>query len=302
MDSLFRVLLVGVLLLCLLSPPVFCASDDGLLRVGLKKRKLDDITRLRGHLATKEGESLGASTRNYHLRGNVGDSNTDIVTLKNYMDAQYYGEIGIGTPPQKFTVVFDTGSSNLWVPSAKCYFSVACYLHSYYKSSHSSTYKKNGVVPLAGKSAAIQYGSGSISGFFSQDSIKVGDLVVNNQDFIEATKEPSITFVAAKFDGILGLGFQEISVGNVVPLWDNMVNQGLVKKPVFSFWFNRNADEEEGGEIVFGGVDYSHFKGEHNYVPVTEKGYWQFDMGDVLVDGETTGKFMEPLFVLARRH
>ncbi|CAK9179316.1 unnamed protein product [Ilex paraguariensis] len=68
-----------------------------------------------------------------------------------------------------------------------------------------------------------------------------------------------------------------------------MVNQGLVKKPVFSFWFNRNADEEEGGEIVFGGVDYSHFKGEHNYVPVTEKGYWQFDMGDVLVDGETTG-------------
>lgn len=57
-----------------------------------------------------------------------------------------------------------------------------------------------------------------------------------------------------------------------------MVEQGLVKEPVFSFWFNRNADEGEGGEIVFGGADPNHYKGEHTYVPVTHKGYWQVDM------------------------
>lgn len=54
-----------------------------------------------------------------------------------------------------------------------------------------------------------------------------------------------------------------------------MIEQGLVKDPVFSFWLNRKPEEEEGGEIVFGGVDPAPFKGKHTYVPVTRKGYWQ---------------------------
>ncbi|KAI3457343.1 hypothetical protein Pfo_014006 [Paulownia fortunei] len=269
-----------LLLLFVLFSSVYSAHDDGLLRIGLKKRKLNQINRFSQNLDTKQGGSV----RDYYNFGGVnGDSDTDIVALKNYLDAQYFGEIGIGTPPQKFTVIFDTGSSNLWVPSSKCYFSVACFFHSKYKSSHSSTYRKNG------KSAAIHYGTGSISGFFSQDYIQLGNLVVKDQDFIEATKEPGITFLAAKFDGILGLGFQEISVGNAVPVWYNMVNQGLGKDPVFSFWLNRKGNEEDGGELIFGGVDPDHFKGEHTYVPVTQKGYWQFDMAEVLIGGETTG-------------
>ncbi|KAI9094231.1 hypothetical protein K1719_026813 [Acacia pycnantha] len=210
-------------------------------------------------------------------------SEASIIGLRNYINAQYFGEIGIGTPSQKFTVIFDTGSSNLWVPSSKCYFSVACYLHSRYKSSLSISYNKNGT------SAEIHYGTGAISGFFSQDNVRLGDLIVKNQDFIEATREPGITFLAAKFDGILGLGFQEISVGNAVPVWYNMLDQQLLKEPVFSFWLNRNIDGEEGGELVFGGIDSHHYKGEHTYVPVTQKGYWQFEMGDVLIGGETTG-------------
>ncbi|KAH0863842.1 hypothetical protein HID58_081053 [Brassica napus] len=149
---------------------------------------------------------------------------------------------------------------------------------------------KGGLAARAfGKSAAIHYGTGAIAGFFSNDAVTVGDLVVKDQEFIEATKEPGLTFVVAKFDGILGLGFQEISVGNAAPVWYNMLKQGLIKEPVFSFWLNRNAEDEEGGELVFGGVDPKHFKGQHTYVPVTQKGYWQFDMGDVLIGGAPTG-------------
>ncbi|XP_059648368.1 cyprosin-like [Cornus florida] len=256
------------------------ASSNGLVRIGLKRRSLDLDSINAAKMARVESK-YQKNVENMHH--NLGDADGDIVYLKNYLDAQYYGEIGIGSPPQKFTVIFDTGSSNLWVPSSKCYFSIACLFHSKYKESRSSTYTK------IGKSAEINYGSGSISGFFSQDNVKVGNLTVKDQVFIEATREGSISFLLAKFDGILGLGFQEISVGNVVPVWYNMVEQGLVSEEVFSFWLNRDQDAKEGGELVFGGVDPKHFKGEHTYVPVTQKGYWQFEMGEFFIGNSTTG-------------
>ncbi|XAR52759.1 Phytepsin [Bertholletia excelsa] len=265
----------GALCLLALACSLVTTSSGDLLRIGLKKQALDlhglkaaKVARLQG----KHGKCL-----------NSMHSDADIISLKNYMDAQYYGEIGIGSPPQKFTVIFDTGSSNLWVPSSKCIFSIACLFHTKYKHTKSSTYHQ------IGKSIAIHYGSGSVSGILSQDNIEVGGLVVKDQVFMEAKREGSIAFVLAKFDGIFGLGFQEISIGDVVPVWYNMVEQGLVQEPVFSFWLNRDPDAKEGGELVLGGVDPKHFRGKHTYVPVTRKGYWQFDMEDVLIGNHSTG-------------
>ncbi|UNI17813.1 Saccharopepsin [Purpureocillium takamizusanense] len=211
-----------------------------------------------------------------------------LVPVTNFMNAQYFSEISIGNPPQSFKVVLDTGSSNLWVPSQSCN-SIACFLHSTYDSSTSSTYKKNG------SSFEIQYGSGSLSGFVSNDDVSIGDLKIKSQDFAEATNEPGLAFAFGRFDGILGLGYDTISVNHIVPPFYKMINQGLLDEPVFAFYLG---DSDEGSEAVFGGVDDSHYTGKIEYIPLRRKAYWEVDLdsiayGDEVAELEDTGVILD---------
>ncbi|KAL3092977.1 hypothetical protein niasHS_004579 [Heterodera schachtii] len=197
--------------------------------------------------------------------------------LRNYMDAQYYGDISIGSPPQNFTVIFDTGSSNLWVPSKKCsFFDLACRYHSKYDHKKSSTYQPDG------REVAIEYGTGSMKGFVSKDTVCIMDgMCVEGQEFAEATSEPGDTFVNTKADGILGMAYPAISVQKLATVFNNLVEQKEVEEPVFAFWLNRDPSSEFGGQMTVGGMDKRRFVEPINYVPVTRQTYWQFKMDSV---------------------
>ncbi|XP_055090396.1 renin [Symphalangus syndactylus] len=215
-------------------------------------------------------------------RLNLGNTTCSVI-LTNYMDTQYYGEIGIGTPPQTFKVVFDTGSSNVWVPSSKCSrLYTACVYHKLFDASDSSSYKHNGT------ELTLHYSTGTVSGFLSQDIITVGGITVT-QMFGEVTEMPALPFMLAEFDGVVGMGFIEQAIGRVTPIFDNIISQGVLKEDVFSFYYNRDSENSQslGGQIVLGGSDPQHYEGNFHYINLIKTGVWQIQMKGVSVGSST---------------
>jgi len=204
-----------------------------------------------------------------------GDQLGNIVPVEDYQNAQYFVEIGMGNPKQTFKMVPDTGSSNLWVPSSKC---SSC-RHAKYDSSQSSTYKSDGTT------FDIQYGSGGVSGFLSQDTLWFGDSEVTDLTFAEVTTEKGFSFMMAKFDGILGLGWGNISVDKVETPFNQMMDKKLVDKPMFSFYLTSESGSE--GELMLGGYNTEKFTGDITWIPLSAETYWQVVLGGVTYNGQT---------------
>ncbi|XP_074163991.1 napsin-A [Sminthopsis crassicaudata] len=201
-----------------------------------------------------------------------------LVPLSNYLNAQYFGEIGLGTPPQNFSVIFDTGSSNFWVPSRRCsIFSLGCWFHRRFDSKASSSFRPNGT------RFSIRYGTGRLDGVLSEDMLTIGGVGGVSLLFGEALWEPSLAFALAHFDGILGLGFPALSVGGVQPPLDALMELGLLEKPIFSVYLNRDPEAASGGEVILGGSDPARYTPPLTFLPVTRPAYWQIHMDRVTV-------------------
>jgi len=258
------------------------SASAGVHKMKLKKVPLSEQfehANIGQHARALGQKYLGASSQDTFQDTRFKTEKDHPVPVENFLNAQYFSEISVGTPPQDFKVVLDTGSSNLWVPSAECG-SIACYLHSKYDHGSSSTYKKNG------SEFAIQYGSGSLSGYVSRDTVQIGDLKIKDQLFAEATSEPGLAFAFGRFDGILGLGYDTISVNKIPPPFYNMIDQGLLDEPVFAFYLSDTANGDES-EATFGGIDKAHYTGDITYIPLRRKAYWEVDLDAITFGDET---------------
>ncbi|XP_069059186.1 pepsin A-like, partial [Pleurodeles waltl] len=195
--------------------------------------------------------------------------------MTNYMDTTYYGTISIGTPPQSFNVIFDSGSSNLWVPSTSCT-SSACSNHNEFNPSSSSTFQATST------SLSIGYGTGSMTGVLGYDTVQVGGLTVTNQVFGLAYTEADF-FSSMPFDGILGVAYPSIASDSATPVFDNMWSQGLLQQDLFSVYLSAN--EASGSVVIFGGYETQYYSGTMNWVPLSAEGYWQITVDSVTMNG-----------------
>ncbi|KAL7281781.1 hypothetical protein ACG7TL_005104 [Trametes sanguinea] len=292
----------GLITLALLLPAMASPVTEGLgTRVTFDKR--DGITTQDGWFDHKRAVELVVRDRNKHrqnminLERNMGreafNEGAEIMPLANYSELaphdkrqaepltdeagdQYWaGTIAIGTPRQNFLIDFDTGSSDLWVPSVNCTSSYCSKKDKYNPPSSSSGSPKSG-------SFSIQYGDGStVSGPVYTETVAVAGITVKNQYFSPVnTLSPS--FGEETDDGILGLAFPAISNLGKSPWFNSAKSEGAVKNGVFGFKLAKS-----GSELYLGGTDSSLYTGAIEYHPVTGSGFWQIKGASILIGSNT---------------
>lgn len=237
-----------------------------------------------------------------------------------YHKSAYFGELKIGEPPVKFTVVFDTGSGHLVLPSTYCR-SETCKVHTRY-SRRASLYGRDvdfdGSTVLPGHprdQITISFGTGEVSGVFVEDHVCLR-LKNNGEEpqqqaksaepfaglgedlpegclkmrIIAATEMSEQPFKSFQFDGVLGLGLDGLSqtpeFNFLRVISGELQRKGGTAAQTFSVFLADN--DKEMSEISFGGWKTEHLDGElgWNSVPNPKLGHWLVHIKSLRVGDE----------------
>lgn len=201
------------------------------------------------------------------------------------MDIMYYATLEVGTPPQQYAVILDTGSSDLWLQSVDC---APCTGKKIDPSSSSSLHDSS--TPFS-----ITYGIGTVKGTLVNDVVSIGSaFTVQNQVF-GLVNYTLGTPVPGDIVGLMGLGFKNLAVSQAMPFWEALVSNGQWSVPVMSFWMTRYnnvsaaTDAEFGGEFIMGGTNEALYTGDIDYVSLpyaSDPTFWAIPLQRITVNGQ----------------
>eukprot|EP01108_Squamamoeba_japonica_P005039 TRINITY_DN3939_c0_g1_i2.p1 TRINITY_DN3939_c0_g1~~TRINITY_DN3939_c0_g1_i2.p1 ORF type:complete len:377 (-),score=196.17 TRINITY_DN3939_c0_g1_i2:107-1237(-) len=240
---------------------------SGVIHIPLAARPRTEPPALHKHIATVMETEFGVGAGKIY--------NENLTNALPYGSAAYYGTVTIGTPPQSFGFDFDTGSSNFWVVSSSC----SNCGQSGYDHSKSSTYQSNGE-PLA-----IQYGSGKVSGFLSEDVAQIAGVHVSNVVFGEINDE-EVQPVRPPIAGLVGLAYKSLAQDAVEPLVDQMYKNGDLAANIFGMYLSSRTSGKQQGVLTLGGVDTRLFKGPMVYAPIVQDAYYAVHLDSVALSGQ----------------
>lgn len=207
---------------------------------------------------------------------------------------EYWGKITLGTPPQEFRVVFDTGSGNLILPTIGCVVE-ACVSHRRFDPSHSQTSKsivsswrptQEATNQSERETITITFGTGEMVGNVERDILCVHDVCVL-VDFVGAINETMEPFGHAPFDGVLGLGLPQLAEAQEFSFFDVLVRQGVLAKSLFSVYFSR--EEDNASEITFGAIQDNRLASPLTWLAVSNPGFWSVSVDEVYLGNESLG-------------
>lgn len=240
----------------------------------------------KAHAAASKGGNNGTSGSSPGLVR--ATPNIISVPLQDLMaDTVYIGTIALGTPPQNFTMVFDTGSSDMWVPAQACVTPV-CLTLIRYNTTSSTTYRAEN------KPFDVKYGDGShVSGVTAIDSVTLSGTKIANQSFGLAAVDDS-TIAKKGVEGVVGLGFGAVAnIKGYSTLVETMISRKNLTQPIVSMWMGRQrmggANEGSGGAVIFGGVDTTKYVGNFTWVPIVDKSSWKIKFDGVSIAGKSLG-------------
>lgn len=119
------------LLVVLLALPQLC-TDAAPIRIALSRKEPLAPDELLDMTATADALQSHKSMR--ELAVVTGGKR---VPLRNYGNVQYIGRVAFGNPLQHMDMVFDTGSSDTWIPGVEC---DSCGSHTRFQHTRSTTF------------------------------------------------------------------------------------------------------------------------------------------------------------------